>query len=827
MKLTELKNKKMYLYESELGSDLDNFTFEQQQVMRQVEETLMPYINQYQKLILSEAAVTADQVNSIFTSAVDGHIKATGNPGLLKKSKQAIAKSLPVKTVRAANQALNDLGKKIQDTEPVQNFDALVAKKIQEMKVKLEDSPMGAALVKQVQAYGAWGKENPGKQAIIVAVITLAGGMIAGPAGGAIAGFVMRAGNDLIAGEKLSTAVGKAGKTAAIGALVGFAANWIGDNIISNIEMAGIEDIEAMEASLEAANVEDALAGVTDEFGGLVNEVQGSVYYKEMGSINGFTWNYDVILTTDQIEAMQAASDAVTAAGEDYSPAWYEATAKYHELMTGIQNDPNQGAMRAAIDAIKEAKATEMTYQQLEQVIGEYDNLEGLVSNLEQAQGPIAATAQAAVQQADQLKAAVHKVGTPDEPEKPVPAEMIPAGAGETDGIVPEKPAESIEEDDDHLYELNFAGIKSAMGGTLAKAAKAVSDVGSITVDGLMNAWKKAGSPEDSASVRNIAIDAGIGDDIVDNSFTSAGIDVSAEPDAEAGAEAGAEAPADATGAEAGAEAGAEEPADATADATATGADDATADAEEPVAPADDQVLTNLAQMIIDNGMVQVPQGNVTHAGLIELIGESISNDELNKLMETIMKINEMCGCDPVGPDVMPEPKTNYNLNITQDDGNTHKTMNVTSDAPDELMKVLSLAGVSTGHSEPDGDEIVGVDLDGDEPAGPQSMGDLVQKLNSIGSDSDEHDHDGMTHSHPNDGDHDHEDDGDEYESVEQDPRSKPKYFSRTDLPMHGAANKKQPKQRTVSARQGDNPYLNAESLEEKFSEAYAEYKSE
>ena len=133
MKLTELKNKKMYLYESELGSDLDNFTFEQKEVMRQVEETLMPYINEYQKLILSEAAVTADQVNAIFQQAVDGHIQATGNPGLLKKSTTAIGKSLPVKAVRAANKALNDLGKKIQDTEPVQNFDALVAKKIQEL----------------------------------------------------------------------------------------------------------------------------------------------------------------------------------------------------------------------------------------------------------------------------------------------------------------------------------------------------------------------------------------------------------------------------------------------------------------------------------------------------------------------------------------------------------------------------------------------------------------------------------------------------------------------------------------------------------------------
>ncbi len=313
----------MYLYESELGSDLDNFTFEQKEVMRQVEETLMPYINEYQRLILSEAAVTADQVNAIFQQAVDGHIEATGNPGLLKKSTQAIGKSLPVKAVKAANKALNDLGKKIQDTEPVQNFDALVAKKIGEMKVKLEDSPMGAALVKQVQAYGKWGKENPGKQAIIVAVITLAGGMIAGPAGGAIAGFVMRAGNDLIAGEKLSTAVGRAGKTAAIGALVGFAANWLGDNIISNIEMAGIEDIEGMEAAMKAVNVEDAMAGVTDQYGDLVAELDGAMSIQLNGNINAFNYNYDVIMPPDTYDAFKAAQEAVTAAGDSFSPEWF------------------------------------------------------------------------------------------------------------------------------------------------------------------------------------------------------------------------------------------------------------------------------------------------------------------------------------------------------------------------------------------------------------------------------------------------------------------------------------------------------------------------
>ena len=48
---------------------------------------------------------------------------------------------------------------------------------------------------------------------------------------------------------------------------------------------------------------------------------------------------------------------------------------------------------------------------------------------------------------------------------------------------------------------------------------------------------------------------------------------------------------------------------------------------------------------------------------------------------------------------------------------NTHKSMTVTSDQPDELIRVLQLSGMDTGHSEPDGDEIAGVDMDHDEPS--------------------------------------------------------------------------------------------------------------
>ena len=144
------------------------------------------------------------------------------------------------------------------------------------------------------------------------------------------------------------------------------------------------------------------------------------------------------------------------------------------------------------------------------------------------------------------------------------------------------------------------------------------------------------------------------------------------------------------------------------------------------------------------------------------------------------------------------------NLTITKDEGNTHKTMTVTSDQSDELVRVLQLSGMDTGHSEPDGDEIAGVDMDHDEPSSVSSMKDLISKV-----------------SHPPVGD---DEEVEEVEQVEQDHRSDTKTFGLKDLVV--GLSKKQPRQRRVAGA-GDNPYKNAGQLEEEYTAAYAEYKNE
>ncbi len=776
MRLREVKPNKSFLYESMLHkNELSSLTHDQRIVMEQVEETLLPYINQYKSILLTEAPISASEVGNVFQQAADLHKSTPAGKGILQKSAKAIGQSLPVKVVRQANAAIDELGKKIQDTEPVQNFDAAVSRQIQEIKTKLQASEAGAEIVKAVQKYAAFGKENPGKQAIILSVVVLAASFAAGPLGGALAGFIMRAGNDLIAGNKASSAIGGAAKVAAIGALVGFAARWIGDTIIGNIEMAGIEDIEAMSTSLDQAAVDNAMAGVTDQYGNLVGELDGAMTIQLNGNINAFNYNYDVIMPPDAYQAYEAASAAVDAAGKTFSPEWYTEVAKFHDFMAGLQADPDQSGLRAALAAVKEAQKATMSYADMEGIIGQYSNLEGLVDNLSTGNEVIAAAAQAGAQQADQLKAAATSADEPTEPEKPVPADMIPPEA---------KTTESIDEDAE-LYEFDFASLRK-MAGTAAKGAmNAVKDIGTVSAKDLMKAWKKSGSPEDTDSIRNILVGKGMSPDVIDTAFSTAGVEA---PATDAEAPAGGEAPADA---DAEAPAGGEAPADA----------EAPAGGEAPTTtgtiPADISMM-DLSAMILDAGLIEIPSGKRLNPTLAKILPEE-------ETKENEMRVDEMCGC---GGEEMEAPKTNYNLNVTKDEGNTHKTMTVTSDQPDELIRILQLSGMDTGHSVPDSIDMdhhdSSPDMDHHDSSPVSSMKDLVAKISGPSID------DGS--------------DKDTHEDVEMDITSKPATFGLKDLVV--GQTKKQPRQRRVAARQGDNPYKDAGQLEEEFTAEYEKFKN-
>ena len=156
--------------------------------------------------IVNEVALTVDQINQLFGQVQQASTAAGGNRTVLGKG---------IDVANAANQVINKIGGWLQNTAPVQNFDA----KFEQLKSNIV-SKLGqdSTAVKTINAMSDFAKQNPGKTAAIIGVLTAVASVAGGPVGGAIAGQILRGSAELLRGEKLSTAVGKGVKTAAVGA---------------------------------------------------------------------------------------------------------------------------------------------------------------------------------------------------------------------------------------------------------------------------------------------------------------------------------------------------------------------------------------------------------------------------------------------------------------------------------------------------------------------------------------------------------------------------------------------------------------------------------
>jgi hypothetical protein len=168
--------------------------------------------NEFKPLI--EASLTADQIKGIFQQLEKQSVEGGAN-------RTAVGAGVDV--AKKANDVINNVGKWLQDTTPVKMMD----QKFEQLKAKV-----GAKfpdLDQQLTGLGTWMKENPGKSAAVIGVLTALASLAGGPVGGAIAGQVLRGAAELIKGEKLSTAVGKGIKTAALGYLSGKAFEMLGD----------------------------------------------------------------------------------------------------------------------------------------------------------------------------------------------------------------------------------------------------------------------------------------------------------------------------------------------------------------------------------------------------------------------------------------------------------------------------------------------------------------------------------------------------------------------------------------------------------------------
>jgi len=219
--LVEQEIKKGYLLLESMTVDM---TFDQKHIVEGIYNEFVP---------LFEATLTTAQIKQIFGDIEKQSIEGGSN--------RTIA-GATVDVAKQANDTINKIGSWLQDTTPVKAFDA----KFEQLKDKINKKFPDSKFLDAVSEMGMWAKENPGKTAAIIGVLTALASLAGGPVGGAVAGQILRGSLELLKGEKLSTAIGKGIKTAALGYLSGKAfevlGKFIGNMRADSIPYPGAEE---------------------------------------------------------------------------------------------------------------------------------------------------------------------------------------------------------------------------------------------------------------------------------------------------------------------------------------------------------------------------------------------------------------------------------------------------------------------------------------------------------------------------------------------------------------------------------------------------------
>ena len=519
-----------------LTESWQELTEAQQVHLNRWEKELWPMLEQYTRL--AEATLTPDQIKSIFQGAEQSAMAGGNNTSMLGKAGK-IAK-LPVDMAKKIDQKINQLGKMAQDAGPVQNADA----KFEKLKADIKSKNSDSKVVKGIEAVSNWAKENPGKATLGVAILTTIAAFAGGPAGGAAAGLILRSTKGLLQGEKLSTAVGKSAKVAAYGALAGAAFRYISDAVWENIATAGDADLEALAGSFEEANMTAAKDAVFAEKGFTPDVLEGSTKLTMSGNINNFYYNYDTILTPEQISEFEGFESALRDT-TTFTPEYYQEAAKFHDFMAEITQENKE--LTGLWNALKDIPEQSWTTDQVKQWSAASDNLDKLLNAIE-ASGEGAAAAVTGAMTAVDSKVDSAQKAKPIPPKEKEQLELALKGGGMAQpvdknfdknqklsdfGPVGDK-AESIDMEarfEQFLAEAPAQGklplnnpntmgakLKRGAGKLAGKAAGAVKqkakDLGNkVTANKLFKAWKSAGSPTDTGSIVNILSDAGMSND--------------------------------------------------------------------------------------------------------------------------------------------------------------------------------------------------------------------------------------------------------------------------------------------------------------------------
>lgn len=214
MKLNEITN---YNLKSQtiLNESWDMLTEAQRLHVGAWEKNVWPLMEQLN--VLLEAELSPQQIQDIFANAEKlSKEQGTGLTALGKAGKVTAEVSGKIKT------EIDKLIKQAADSKPVANFDAQFEKLKAQLAKQVKNVPGGNKILAGVDKWSTFAKDNPAKSAFIIGAMTsllafASGGIMSGAA----IGFFLKLANNTIKGDKLSVAIAKGAKGAAVGAIAG------------------------------------------------------------------------------------------------------------------------------------------------------------------------------------------------------------------------------------------------------------------------------------------------------------------------------------------------------------------------------------------------------------------------------------------------------------------------------------------------------------------------------------------------------------------------------------------------------------------------------
>ena len=506
------------------------------------EKELWPLLEEYR--VLSEAELTANQISGIFQDAEKFAIDSGKYRSIAGKAGDAASTAgkavtgtvkLAAGTVSKVNAKINDLGKMIQDTTPVKGLDAAFEKAKKDLYVKLggKDSKVVAAVEKMAQV----AKDHPGKTKFLIGLLSAATVAATGGTGGAVAGFMLRVGNDLLTGEKLSTAIGKGAKTAVLSYLSGKAFQYLSNEVKEYFATANKDELMQTATALQNAKVTDAVNAAELEHGAMRDAwvkafPGGSVELKVSENTNGLMRGFHGVLTNAQHKEYQeltrAASSALSKGGIEDS---IKASAKAWNFLEQIKATTDQSALlqlnrlgteakNAILDAGEAALKDPELKAQLSKLVGDAAKDTNTMAAIADT---AAALAQGAVTAAPKTKAQRDKEAEKQTNEESIDYELIytkhMAGIPLTESeqqVVNEIGWADIKKGAAKAGAAIAKGVAKAGGAVAGKVKGAAKELGNqITAKKLTSLWNKAGKPTDAQSVSNVLAQAGMEPDDV------------------------------------------------------------------------------------------------------------------------------------------------------------------------------------------------------------------------------------------------------------------------------------------------------------------------